>query len=116
MGVNLAATLYAMKQNMKHVIVVDEDVDPYDFQQVFFAMTSRVDASKDVQVMNVMRHVNDPGGEGRTVGGMIVDATRPRDSEEFEIAKPSEAALEKARRGLTGDAIDSIPNRSALSW
>jgi 2,5-furandicarboxylate decarboxylase 1 len=116
MGVNLAATLYAMKQNMKHVIVVDEDVDPYDFQQVFFAMTSRVDASRDVQIMNVMRHVNDPGGEGRTVGGMIIDATRPRESEEFEIAKPSEAALEKARRALTGDAIDPIPNRPALSW
>jgi 2,5-furandicarboxylate decarboxylase 1 len=116
MGVNLAATLYAMKQNIKHVIVVDEDVDPYDFQQVFFAMTSRVDASKDVQIMNVMRHVNDPGGEGRTVGGMIVDATRPRDSEEFEIAKPSEPALEKARRALDDDAVDAIPNRSALGW
>jgi hypothetical protein len=47
---------------------------------------------------------------------MIVDATRPRDSEEFEIAKPSEAALDKARRALGGDALDSIPNRSALSW
>ena len=96
----MAATLYSMKQNIKHVIVVDEDVDPYDFQQVFFAMTSRVDASRDVQILNVMRHVNDPGGEGRTVGGMIIDATRPRDSEEFEIAKPSAAALEKARKAL----------------
>jgi len=47
---------------------------------------------------------------------MIIDATRPRDSEEFEIAKPSEAALEKARRALDRDVIDSIPNRSALSW
>jgi UbiD family decarboxylase len=36
LGVNLAASLYSMKQNIKHVIVVDEDVDPYDFQQVFF--------------------------------------------------------------------------------
>jgi 2,5-furandicarboxylate decarboxylase 1 len=116
MGVNLAATLYSMKQNIKHVIVVDEDVDPYDFQQVFFAMTSRVDASRDVQIMNVMRHVNDPGGEGRTVGGMIIDATRPRDSEEFEIAKPSEPALEKARRALDGAVVDAIPNRSALGW
>ncbi len=56
--------------------------------------------SRDVQILNVMRHVNDPGGEGRTVGGMIIDATRPRDSEEFEIAKPSAAALEKARKAL----------------
>ena len=88
LGVNLARTLYSMRQNIKHVIVVDEDIDPYDFQQVFFAMTIRVDASKDVQILNVMCHVNDPGGEGRTVGGMIIDATRPRDSEEFEITKP----------------------------
>ena len=96
--------------------MVDEDVDPYDFQQVFFAMTSRVDASRDVQILNVMRHVNDPGGEGRTVGGMIIDATRPRDSEEFEIAKPSMAALEKARAALDTDIVESIPNRSALTW
>jgi 2,5-furandicarboxylate decarboxylase 1 len=116
LGVNLAATLYSMKQNIKHVIVVDEDVDPYDFQQVFFAMTSRVDAGRDVQILNVMRHVNDPAAEGRTVGGMIIDATRPRDSEEFEIAKPSTAALEKARKALDTDLVESIPNRSALSW
>jgi 3-polyprenyl-4-hydroxybenzoate decarboxylase len=98
------------------VIVVDEDVDPYDFEQVFFAMTSRVDASKDVQVLNVMRHVNDPAGEEKTVGGMIVDATRPRDSEDFEIAKPSELAMSKARRVLDGHELDVIPNRSALTW
>jgi hypothetical protein len=47
---------------------------------------------------------------------MIIDATRPRDSEEFEIAKPSVGALEKARAALNTDAVDSIPNRSALSW
>jgi 2,5-furandicarboxylate decarboxylase 1 len=116
MGANVAATLFAMKQNMKHVIVVDEDVDPYDFQQVFFAMTSRVDASRDVQVLNVMRHVNDPAGEGRKVGGMIIDATRPRDSEEFEIAKPSAAALGKARKALDAEDLDRIPSRPALTW
>ena len=47
---------------------------------------------------------------------MIIDATRPRDSEEFEIAKPSPAALEKARKALAPDIVESIPNRSALSW
>jgi len=116
MGANVAATLYAMKQNMKHVIVVDEDVDPYDFQQVFFAMTSRVDARQDVEVLNVMRHVNDPAGEGRKVGGMIIDATRPRDSEEFEIAKPSPAALDKARKSLDGGDLAYLPSRTALTW
>ena len=79
-------------------------------------MTSRVDATRDVQILNVMRHVNDPAAEGKTVGGMIIDATLPRDSEEFEIAKPSVPALEKARAALETDLIDSIPNRSALSW
>ena len=47
---------------------------------------------------------------------MIIDATRPQDSEEFEIAKPSLPALEKARAALDTDLVDSIPNRSALSW
>jgi UbiD family decarboxylase len=116
LGVNVAAVLYSMKQNMKHVIVVDEDVDPYDFQQVFFALTSRVDARQDVQVLNVMRHVNDPAGEGKTIGGMIIDATRPRDSGEFEIAKPGAEALEQARRALASVEVDRIPTRPSLTW
>jgi 2,5-furandicarboxylate decarboxylase 1 len=116
LGANLAAALYSMKQTIKHVIVVDDDVDPYDFQQVFFAISSRVDASKDVQVLNVMRHVNDPAGEGKTVGGMIIDATRPRDSEDFEIAKPSPAALAQARKVLEQADIALVPSRSSISW
>jgi len=63
-----------------------------------------------------MRHVNDPAGEGRKVGGMIIDATRPRDSEEFEIAKPSPAALDKARTSLDTESLNYIPGRSPLSW
>jgi 2,5-furandicarboxylate decarboxylase 1 len=116
LGVNIGATLYAMKQNMKHVIIVDEDVDPYDFQQVFFAMTSRVDAGRDVQIINVGRHPNDPAGDGSTIGGMIIDATRPRDSDAFEIARPSPDALEKAQAVLDREALDHLPTRPALSW
>jgi 2,5-furandicarboxylate decarboxylase 1 len=116
LGVNLAAALYSMKQTIKHVIVVDEDVDPYDFQQVFFAISSRVDASKDVQVLNVMRHVNDPAGEGKTVGGLILDATKSRESDEFEIAKPSPAALAEARNTLEHEDLDLVPSRSSISW
>jgi 2,5-furandicarboxylate decarboxylase 1 len=116
LGANLAAALYSMKQTIKHVIVVDEDVDPYDFQQVFFAISSRVDASKDVQVLNVMRHVNDPAAEGKTVGGMIIDATRPRDSEDFVIAKPSVAALAAAKQTLDRQDLALIPSRSSISW
>jgi UbiD family decarboxylase len=116
LGANLAAALYSMKQTIKHVIVVDEDVDPYDFQQVFFAISSRVDASRDVQVLNVMRHVNDPAAEGKTVGGMIIDATRPRDSEDFEIAKPSTAALVQARNALERADLGLVPSRSSISW
>ena len=58
-----------MKQNIKHVIVVDEDVDPYDFQQVFFAMTSRVDASKDVQMIERDAACERSGGRGENGGG-----------------------------------------------
>lgn len=116
LGTNLAAALYSMKQTIKHVIVVDEDVDPYDFQQVFFAISSRVDASKAVHVLNVMRHVNDPAGEGKTVGGMIIDATKPHESEDFKIAKPSAAALTEARSMLEGIDLDLVPSRSSISW
>lgn len=66
---------------IKHVIVVDDDVDPEDLTQVMWAFSSRVQADQDLSILrNLQGQVLDPSlrHEIKT-SGMIIDATRPLD-------------------------------------
>ncbi|MGP2439859.1 UbiD family decarboxylase [Streptomyces sp. JW3] len=74
---------------LKHVVLVDEDVDPFDTEDVLWAMTTRFQADRDLIVLpGVAGHVLDPsqtpqynpdlGTKGITAK-MIYDATRPYD-------------------------------------
>ncbi|MGF1789443.1 UbiD family decarboxylase [Photobacterium profundum] len=63
----------------KVVIVVDELVDPFDLNQVMWAMTVRVDPAKDVQILTNMPGVGlDPTSNPSGISSkMIIDATTP---------------------------------------
>ncbi|GGZ37936.1 UbiD family decarboxylase [Streptomyces poonensis] len=72
---------------LKHVVLVDEDVDPFDTEDVLWAMTTRFQADKDLVVLpGVAGHVLDPSqtpqynpalpAKGVTAK-MVYDATRP---------------------------------------
>jgi 2,5-furandicarboxylate decarboxylase 1 len=66
---------------IKHVIVVDDDVDPEDKGQVMWALASRVQAEQDITILkNLQGQVLDPSlrHEIKT-SGMIIDATKPLD-------------------------------------
>ena len=66
---------------LKHVIVVDDDIDPTNIYQVMWAVATRVQASEDVVVLKGLQgQVLDPSlrHEIRT-DGMIIDATKPID-------------------------------------
>ena len=66
---------------IKHVIVVDDDVDPEDKGQVMWALASRVQADQDITILkNLQGQVLDPSlrHEIKT-SGMIIDATKPLD-------------------------------------
>jgi 2,5-furandicarboxylate decarboxylase 1 len=66
---------------IKHVIVVDEDVDPEDKGEVMWALASRVQADQDITILkNLQGQVLDPSlrHEIKT-SGMIIDATKPLD-------------------------------------
>ncbi|MCF8040855.1 MAG: UbiD family decarboxylase [Desulfarculaceae bacterium] len=66
---------------IKHVIVVDDDVDPEDLTQVMWAFSSRVQADQDLSILrNLQGQVLDPSlrHEIKT-SGMVIDATRPLD-------------------------------------
>ena len=80
----LALGTYA---ELKHVVLVDEDVDPFDSDDVLWAMTNRFQADRDLIVLpGVAGHVLDPSqtpaynpsipAKGVTAK-LIYDATKP---------------------------------------
>ena len=63
----------------KIVIVVDADVDPFDLNQVMWAMSVKVNPAGDVMILpNLSVNLLDPAGDPTGVSHkMIIDATTP---------------------------------------
>jgi len=77
-------TALSSDYRLKHVIVVDEDVDIYDDQQVLWAVATRSQWDKDLVVIPGMMGTRlDPSGNDivTTKGG--IDATKPVDPRSF---------------------------------
>jgi 2,5-furandicarboxylate decarboxylase 1 len=66
---------------LKHVIVVDEDINPANLQEVMWAVATRVQASENVVILKGLQgHVLDPSVRHEIRSdGMIIDATKPID-------------------------------------
>ncbi|MDW6005003.1 non-oxidative hydroxyarylic acid decarboxylases subunit C [Vibrio mangrovi] len=64
---------------VKMVIMVDEDVDPFDLKQVMWAMSSKVNPAGDLVQLNNMSVVElDPGSSPSGITDkLIIDATTP---------------------------------------
>jgi len=64
---------------LKHVVVVDSDVDPFNEKEVLWAVATRVQAGDDVEIMRRLRGgALDPSAYIHAVGDkMLIDATRP---------------------------------------
>jgi 2,5-furandicarboxylate decarboxylase 1 len=85
---------------VKNVIVVDEDIDPFNLGMVFFAISTRIDAeSGQVQIVkNLLSNRQDSSTERYLrVGGLIIDATKPVDKPFPEIGRPPADALSRIR-------------------
>lgn len=72
--------------SLKHVVVVDDDVDPFDAQQVEWAVATRVQADRDVTVFSAQpgssldpSALHAPGRKAQTAK-MGIDATIPWDT------------------------------------
>ena len=109
-AMHLAGTLLSLGAQIKTIIVIDDDLDPYDLESVFFSLATRMDARRDVVIMPLARNVNDPSCEGPTVGGLLIDATRPKDDLEFDIGLPPRERVEAAARSLPPDILRRIPS------
>lgn len=84
---------------IKHVFVVDGDIDPFDEQQVLWAVATRVQADQDVDIIkNVKGNTLDPSQtDDIMTTKMIVDATRPVRRPFPERIRIPEEVMERVR-------------------
>ncbi len=98
----LAGMVHALSAYGKHIIVVDEDVDPFDLGAVLWSISTRVDGRKDVWVTPVVPSRIDPSAHaaaeaGESVGGLVIDSTRPVGKPFLEVAYPSAEVLQRIK-------------------
>jgi 2,5-furandicarboxylate decarboxylase 1 len=108
---------------IKQVTVVDEDVDPFDPMQVEWAVATRVQAGRDVEIItDVTGMILDPSlpeQEQRTGTArgskLIVDATR-YDAKSFPTTvRPDQATLEQVERNWDRYGIP-LGGESSAPW
>lgn len=99
----LASMAHGFSSHVKHLIIVDEDVDPFDLPAVFWSLGARVDATRQVHIVpNLTGERVDPSAqEGLNahtgVGGLIIDGTEPIGRPFLEMARPDPALLSRVR-------------------
>ncbi|KPU43114.1 phenolic acid decarboxylase subunit C [Oxobacter pfennigii] len=93
-------TALSVDHNLKHVVVVDEDVDVFDESRVLWAIATRVQADKDVHI--IPQHMGmgctlDPSTDELSRSAkMGIDATKPLNNFADSIELHPEA-MEKAK-------------------
>lgn len=98
---------------VKHVVVVDADINIYNEEEVLWATATRVQADQDVDIIkNVKGNTLDPSQTDNIMTAkMIIDATRPLQRPfEARVALPK-AAMEKIRLEdfISRAIVDRVP-------
>lgn len=100
-GEPLRAAMAAMSLSnfIKQVIVVDQDIDIGNLKQVMWAISTRVQADRDVNILkNIQGQVLDPSiAEEISGSGMVIDATKPVGAPFAIKAQPPEELVRKIR-------------------
>jgi 2,5-furandicarboxylate decarboxylase 1 len=89
---NAVCAAFAADMLLKHVIVVDDDIDVFDEEQVLWAVSNRFQADRDLVVIaNAQGSELDPSAGPRGVNAkMGLDATKPLDGFPPELRVPEE--------------------------
>jgi len=104
---NVLMAIFAANPSVKHAIVVDSDIDPFDMEQVEWAVSTRFNADEDLIIIrNVRVSSLDPASDQeREIGCKIgLDATRP-------LHKPAEKFI-KAEIPVSDEVRRFIEKRS----
>jgi len=94
------AMLAAMVNNVdiKHVVIVDEDIDIFDMEQVEWAIATRFQADRDLLVVpQIQTSLLDPSSSGGIGAKLGIDATAPVGSLEGKFKPIAIPGYEKVR-------------------
>jgi 4-hydroxy-3-polyprenylbenzoate decarboxylase len=94
--------LWAAVNLIKRVIVVDDDVDPWDPEQVEWAIATRMQADRDIVIVSgAHADRSEPLEKSGLVAKLGIDATRRNeDRPDWRRAQPPAFAISKARELL----------------
>ncbi len=110
----LAAFIIGAFGNLvKNLVIVDEDIDPFDPSMVFYSIGTRVDPnSNQLQLLKELRASYDDfsSAENSTVGGLIIDSTKPVGLPFPEIGFPPPEVMSRLtiRNFLSNEEISNI--------
>jgi 4-hydroxy-3-polyprenylbenzoate decarboxylase len=92
-------SVWAAVNLVKRIIVVDDDVDPWDAVQVEWAIATRSKADRDTLIVpGVRTDRSDPLATDGVIAKVGIDATkRSSDRPNWRIARPPDSAIAKAR-------------------
>jgi UbiD family decarboxylase len=88
-GKNAIMAAFAAHTSLKHVVVVDTDINIFDPADVEYAIATRTKADRDVMIVSNVRGSSlDPVSEDNITSKMGIDATKPlKASDKYERAK-----------------------------
>lgn len=95
----------------KIAVVVDSDVDVHDMGEVMWAVTSRMDAARDVEIIEraPLDHLEHAAPMTAFGGKMGIDATRPWSEEGFERDWPDEIEMTEEVQESVDGFWDDLP-------
>lgn len=96
-AVRAALAVIAAGNLIKQVIVVDDDIDVFDAQQVMWAVSTRVKAGEDVNILRGLQgSLLDPSNPGfGPAEGLVIDATWRLDNPRPPMARVPEDAISR---------------------
>ena len=98
---------------VKHVVVVDKDIDVYNEEQVIWAMATRVQADQDIDIIkNAKGNTLDPSQtDDIMTAKMIIDATVPVQKPfAARVQVPKEALIEtRLENFISPELVDRVP-------
>jgi 4-hydroxy-3-polyprenylbenzoate decarboxylase len=104
--------VWAAVNLVKRVTVVDDDIDPWDREQVAWALTTRMRAERDLIVVGDVRaDRSEPLEQAGVIAKLGIDATRRSgDRADWTRAQPPADAMRKAREllGLNSSLVSTI--------
>ena len=99
--------VWAAVNLVKQVIVVDDDIDPWDTLQVEWATATRARPDRDFLIVPAVRaDRSEPLEQDGTITKLGIDATRrEHDRPDWALARPPAAALARAREILRDNRL-----------